>query len=245
MAINIPYDGPEDMPEVVPVFPLSEALLLPRADMPLNLFEPRYLAMLDAALKSHRLIGMVQPRPQDRPVEGVGETDVEDADDAEDDDGDDDEMAPPLNDIGCVGRVTAMQETGDGRYIVTLTGVARFRLIEELDTTTPFRQCRVDFKPFADDFEPSEGDAGVDRKRLLETLNAFLSANGLDADWDDINRAPTEALVNLLAMMSPYGAREKQALLEAETVAERSEMLIAITEMSLMQDDDPSSGTLQ
>lgn len=228
MAINVPYRGPQELPERVPVFPLSEALLLPRADMPLNLFEPRYLAMLDAAMKSHRLIGMVQPKPGDGPEQ----------------DSDTDE-APDLSEIGCVGRVTAMQETGDGRYIITLTGIARFRIIEELPTTTAFRQCRVDFSEFEADFRPEEGDAGVDRERLLETLNAFLSANGLDADWDDINRAPTEALVNLLAMMSPYGAREKQALLEAQTVADRSEMLIAITEMSLMQDDDPSGNTLQ
>ncbi|MEM8878278.1 MAG: LON peptidase substrate-binding domain-containing protein [Pseudomonadota bacterium] len=230
MAINVLYRGPEELPELVPVFPLSEALLLPRADMPLNLFEPRYLAMLEAAMKSHRLIGMVQPRPDDGPEQ---DNEGEAAD------------IPELSEIGCVGRVTAMQETGDGRYIITLTGVARFRVIEELPTTTPFRQCRVDYSEFEADFQPEEGDAGVDRERLLETLNAFLSANGLDADWDDINRAPTEALVNLLAMMSPYGAREKQALLEAQTVADRSEMLIAITEMSLMQDDDPSGTTLQ
>jgi Lon protease-like protein len=245
MAINTPYDGPADMPDIVPVFPLSEALLLPRADMPLNLFEPRYLAMLDAAMKSHRLIGMVQPRPQDGPAETDGGHDADENADDELQDDLEDSPPPQLNEIGCVGRITAMQETGDGRYIVTLTGVARFRVLEELSANTAFRQCRVDFTPFADDFAPADGDAGVDRKRLLDTLNAFLSANGLDADWDDINRAPTEALVNLLAMMSPYGAREKQALLEAATVAERSEMLIAITEMSLMQDDDPSSGTLQ
>ncbi|MCC0016077.1 MAG: LON peptidase substrate-binding domain-containing protein [Rhodobiaceae bacterium] len=215
MGINNAYTGPADLPDVLPVFPLSGALLLPRSEMPLNIFEPRYLAMVDAALAGNRLIGMVQPLP-----------------------GTEASNLPPLSRVGCAGRITAFQETGDGRILITLTGISRFDVVSELTEETLYRVCRIDTKPYRADFLPPGNDLGIDRPRLIETLEAFLEANDLDADWDDIDATPSETLVNILSMMSPYGPREKQALLEARDARERSEMLIAITERVLMDDGE-------
>jgi hypothetical protein len=212
MPMNAHYRGPVDLPEVIPVFPLPGALLLPRGQMPLNIFEPRYLEMVDDALRSgHRLIGMIQP----------------DATGAEE------EAKPNLFTVGCVGRITQLAESGDGRYLIELTGVARFRLEEELEVATAYRQCRVTFAPFADDFVARKGEEAVDRTTLLAALREFLKANDLNADWEGIEKAPNEALVNALAMMSPYGAAEKQALLEAPDLKTRAEVLVAITEIEL------------
>jgi Lon protease-like protein len=212
MPMNAAYHGPGDLPEVIPVFPLPGALLLPRGQMPLNIFEPRYLAMVDDALRAgHRLIGMIQP---DATHSGS-------------------ESRPNLYRIGCVGRITQIAETGDGRYLLQLTGVARFRIEEELAVTTPYRQCRVSFAPFADDFVARRGEDAVDRENLLKALSDFLKANNLKADWEGIENAPNEALVNALAMMSPYGVAEKQALLEAPDLKTRAEILIAVTEIEL------------
>ncbi|ESR23913.1 Uncharacterized protein, the N-terminal domain of Lon protease [Lutibaculum baratangense AMV1] len=209
------------MPNVIPVFPLPEALLLPRGELPLSIFEPRYVAMVDDALAGDRVIGMVQPRPGE-------ETDP-----------------PRLSDVGCLGRITSFQETDDGRYLITLTGVCRFRVQEEVDTGTPYRQCRISIADFVDDLEPRHGEEGVDRTRLLSTFRAYLDANGLETDWDAIKRASTETLVNALSMMSPYGVREKQALLEAQDLSTRAEVLIAVTEMALARGDDDSGSSLQ
>ena len=222
MPSNVHYKGPEDMPEVIPVFPLAGALLLPRGHIPLNIFEPRYLAMVDHALAGHRLIGLIQPES--------------DADTA---------TAPPLYRVGCVGRLTEVAETGDGRYIITLTGVARFRIVEEQAVLTPFRQCRVDFLPYARDFVPRLGEAEVDRTALLNALRAFSEAKSIEIDWDGVSEAPNEALVNALAMMSPYGVREKQALLEAPDLKSRSELLVAITEIELSRDSGDTDITVQ
>ena len=206
MPMNAQYRGPIDLPEVIPVFPLPGALLLPRGQMPLHIFEPRYLAMIDDALRDgHRLIGMIQPDaaqggPADRPA---------------------------LYTIGCVGRITQLAESGDGRYLLELTGVSRFRVEEELKVSTPYRQCRATFAPFADDFVARRGEEHVDREAVLTALRAFLKANKLSADWDGIEQAPNEALVNALSMMSPYGAAEKQALLEAPDLKTRAEVLVA------------------
>ena len=212
MPMNVVYRGSADLPQTIPVFPLPGALLLPRGQMPLNIFEPRYLAMVDDSLRDgHRLIGMIQPDathpgPQDK---------------------------PNLFKVGCVGRITQLAETGDGRYLIQLTGVARFRIEEELRVATEYRQCRVSYVPFADDFIARKGEEQVDRKKLLEALSAFLKANNLKTDWQGIESAPNEALVNALAMMSPYGAAEKQALLEAPDLKSRAEILIAVTEIEL------------
>jgi hypothetical protein len=223
MPMNVSYDGPNDLPAVIPVFPLPGALLLPRGQMPLNIFEPRYLAMIDDALKSgERLIGMIQPDSA-RPGS---------------------EARPHLYKVGCVGRISQFAESGDGRYLIQLTGIARFRLEEELSVLTPYRQCRVTYAPFADDFVARKGEEAVNRKELLQALTGFLEANNLKADWDGIESAPNEALVNALAMMSPYGAAEKQALLEAPDLKTRAEILVAVTEMELAKTDSGES-TLQ
>jgi Lon protease-like protein len=212
MPMNAAYHGPEDLTEIIPVFPLPGALLLPRGQMPLNIFEPRYLAMIDDALRSgHRLIGMIQPD-----VAHPGH-----------------EEKPNLFSVGCVGRITQLAESGDGRYLLHLTGIARFRIIEELAADTAYRQARVSYRDFLHDFTARLGEDDVDRKRLLAALSEFLRVNNLKADWDGIENAPNEALVNALAMMSPYGVAEKQALLEAPDLKSRAEMLVAITEIEL------------
>ena len=223
MPMNAQYRGPIEMPGVIPVFPLPGALLLPRGQMPLNIFEPRYLAMVDDALRDgHRLIGMIQP----------------DAANASSD-------KPSLYKIGCVGRITQLAESGDGRYLIELTGVARFRIEEEPKVATPYRQCRVTYAPFADDFIARKGENAVDRTALLAALTDFLKANDLKADWEGIENAPNEALVNALAMMSPYGAAEKQALLEAADLKTRAEILIAVTEIELAKSKTSGETSLQ
>lgn len=212
MPINADYLGPADLPETIPVFPLAGALLLPRGQMPLNVFEPRYLAMVDDALRDgHRLIGMIQPDATHSP----------------------DSAKPVLFRVGCVGRITQFAESGDGRYILELTGVSRFRVMDELSVLTEYRQCKVDYFPFADDFTARKGEDDVDRPALLAVLTDFLKANNLKVDWEGIENAPNEALVNALAMMSPYGAPEKQAMLEAPDLKTRAEILVAVTEMDL------------
>jgi Lon protease-like protein len=212
MPMNPVYEKPGDLPDVIAVFPLAGALLLPRGQMPLNIFEPRYVAMIDDALRcGHRLIGMIQP---DAAHPGFDDK-------------------PNLYKIGCVGRITQIAETGDGRYLLQLTGIARFRLEEELIVDSPYRQCRVTYAPFIDDFTARKGEDAVDRKSLLRALSDFLKANDLKADWEGIENAPNEALVNALAMMSPYESAEKQALLEAPDLKTRAEILVAVTEFEL------------
>jgi len=224
MAINSEYRGPGDLPEVIPVFPLSGALLLPRGQMPLNIFEPRYLEMVDDALRDgHRMIGIIQPDAAHSKSE----------------------EHPKLFKIGCVGRITQFGETGDGRYILELTGIARFKIVEELSVLTPYRQCKVDFFSFVDDFIARKGEEEVDRDAVIETLSKFLKVNALRVDWDGINAAPNEALVNALAMMSPYGPAEKQALLEAPDLKTRAEILIAVTQMDLAKKQTSGDPPLQ
>ncbi len=224
MPMNAVYRGPIDLPPIIPVFPLPGALLLPRGQMPLNIFEPRYIAMVDDSLRDgHRLIGMIQPNPaQPGP-----------------------EHKPNLYKIGCAGRITQIAETGDGRYLLQLTGVARFRIEEELEVATTYRQCRVTFAPFHDDFIARKGEEAVDRKAVLDALSAFLKANDLKADWDGIEKAPNEALVNALAMMSPYDPAEKQAMLEAPDLKTRARILVAVTEIELAKGKTEGDPPLQ
>jgi Lon protease-like protein len=221
--MNVVYDGPHDLPDSIPVFPLAGALLLPRGQMPLNIFEPRYVQMIDAALRGPRLIGMVQPENDQE--EGVA--------------------VPRLYRVGCVGRLVQFAETGDGRYLISLAGVSRFAIEEELTVMTPFRQCRITAVPFASDFKPRLGEAEVDRAAVLAALLKYAQATGLKIDWDGVEKAPNEALVNALSMMAPFGSREKQALLEAPDLKTRAETLVAITEMELAKTDPGSQGTLQ
>ena len=221
---NKSYRMESDIPGQVPVFPLSGALLLPGAQLPLNIFEPRYLAMFDDALSSHRLIGVIQPAlPDAASCKGP----VED-----------------LCRVGCLGRITSFAETGDGRYVITLGGVCRFRVIEEIENgRKPYRTCRI--SPFLGDLEAVDDGAEVDRKALLESFKAYLEANDLEADWNSVERASTVTLVNSLSMMSPYGPAEKQALLEADDLKMRAETLIAITEIALARDSDDYGRVLQ
>ncbi len=221
-AGNAIYEMIADLPPVLPVFPLPGALLLPRTQLPLNIFEPRYIDMVDAALAGNRLIGMVQPLPDRHQM---------------------DESAPSLSPVGCVGRLTSFQESGDGRYLITLQGVTRFALGRELDTITAFRQVECDYAAFAHDLKTGLGEEDVDRNGLLKTLRDYLDANNLEADWQSVSEAETEVLVNALCMMCPYGPEEKQALLEARDLKMRAETLIAITEMDLAKSQSGEGGT--
>jgi len=211
---NALYETVLDVPSVVPVFPLSGALLLPRAHLPLNIFEPRYVKMIDDAMSGNRVVGMVQPR----------------FDEGSDDE---DEEAPALCKVGALGRIVSYQETGDGRYLIQLGGVCRFTLLEELETDAPYRSCRISAERFAADLAGETCEADVDRDALIRAFQSYLDANDLDADWKSVRTASNEALVNTLAMMSPYGPAEKQALLEAPDLAARAATLVAITEMEV------------
>jgi Lon protease-like protein len=225
-AGNVTYNGPEDLPATVPIFPLAGVLLLPRGHLPLNIFEPRYLDMVTEALRGARLIGMLQPRLASKSAQGPS-------------------TSSDLADVGCIGRITQYAETGDGRVIITLMGVARFRVLAEIPTRLPFRTCRIDVEPYLDDFQVGVGNDDVDRKALLDTFKAYLEARSLEADWDSIERASNESLVNTLSMMSPYGPAEKQALLEAQTLKERADMLVAVTELALASEAGDNGSTLQ
>jgi uncharacterized protein len=218
MSTHASYKGPADCPAVIPVFPLSGALLLPRGQMPLNIFEPRYLAMVDDAMRTDRIIGMIQPDPE---VSGSAN--------------------PKLYRVGCAGRVTQYAETGDGRYLISLTGITRFRVESELATAGPYRRCHVSYDDFAVDFEPRAGEEHVDRAGVLKALRDFVESNDLKVDWAGIDEAPDEALVNALCMMSPFGVREKQAMLEAPDLKTRAEILIAVTQMELVRGSGPES----
>jgi uncharacterized protein len=221
-AGNAHYRQGSDLPTVVAVFPLSAALLLPGGRLPLNIFEPRYLQMIDDAMKGSRLVGMIQPS-----LDGAMREDGE----------------PELCQVGCLGRITSMAETGDGRYLIALQGVCRFRIASELAVKTPFRQCRV--VPFAADLGEEQDADEINRPALLKAFRAYLEANGLDADWESVSRAENAMLVNALSMMAPYGAAEKQALLEASDLKTRAETLIAITEMELAREQDDFGASLQ
>ncbi|MFZ1772380.1 MAG: LON peptidase substrate-binding domain-containing protein [Rhizobiaceae bacterium] len=221
-AGNAHYRTLDDLPQRVPVFPLAGALLLPAGRMPLNIFEPRYLQMIDDCLSGKRLIGMVQPR-----LDGALREDGE----------------PELCEVGCLGRLVSLGESGDGRYLVSLHGVCRFRITGEIAAGTPYRQCSV--TPFLSDLVEGAGAAEVDRPALLKAFRDYLKANEMEADWESVSRADNAALVNALSMMSPYGPAEKQALLEAADLKTRAETLVAITEMSLAESEDGTPGTLQ
>ncbi|MEJ2815096.1 MULTISPECIES: LON peptidase substrate-binding domain-containing protein [unclassified Caulobacter] len=210
------YRRADDLPLVIPVFPLDGALLLPGGQLPLNIFEPRYLNMFDDAMSGERIIGMVQTRPGG---------DVE---------------RPNLAPVGCAGRVTSFAETSDGRYLVTLTGVCRFRVGDELPARSPYRQVRADFAAFEADLRegsPQAASAG-DPSPLLEALRRYLDHRGLAIDWSSAEAAPSDALINSLAMALPFEPVEKQALLEAPTLAERRETLVALLEIDAAGDDE-------
>lgn len=228
MDLSHLYRSADDLPARIPIFPLGGAMLLPRGQLPLNIFEPRYLAMVNAALSSERIIGMVQPR---------GEAAMAAQDDAT--------AKPQLYDIGCAGRLTSFSETEDGRILITLTGICRFRIDEEMSSVTPYRIIQADFDRFEDDLKPELEQDKVDRDHLLGVFRRYLSAHQLEADWDSVDRSSNEVLVNTLSMISPYPPSEKQALLEAKDIAHRAEILIALTEMALSKTSGEPDTTLQ
>jgi Lon protease-like protein len=202
------YHNIDDLPPTLGVFPLTGVLLLPRGQLPLNVFEPRYLALVDAAMAGTRLIGMIQPTEHEDKM-----------------------LSPPLSQIGCAGRITSYRETDDGRYLITLTGICRFRATTELTVTTPYRQVQAAFGPFAGDLV-QENDTDFPRDRLLAALKTYLSRRDLKADWRSVMGAPAEILVNALAMLCPFEPAEKQALLEAPSWTERVGTLMALLEMA-------------
>lgn len=199
-----------DLPGTIPVFPLPCALLLPRARLPLHIFEPRYLQMIEDTLKTpERLIGMVQPNPMRGVQDGA------------------------LHAIGCAGRVTQFSETEDGRYMVTLSGISRFRIQQEVTGFSPYRRCDVSWDGFSRDIGPTEHDPGFDRDALLELLNRFFVAMGLSTDWDSLKDADDELLINSLSMLLDFDAEDKQALLEAPSLTTRRETLVTLIEFAL------------
>jgi uncharacterized protein len=214
-----------DLPLVIPVFPLDGVLLLPGGQLPLNIFEPRYLNMLDDAMSGERIIGMIQTRPHQSA----------------------DPQRPALAPVGCAGRVTSFAETSDGRYLITLTGVCRFRAGEELPVRTPYRQVRADFTPYEPDLREDAASerTAADIDRLLTALRRYLDHRGLAIDWGDAESAPSDALINSLAMALPFDPLEKQALLEAETIFERKATLTALLEIDAAASDDDEPTSIQ
>lgn len=205
----MPMIAAADLPDTLPVFPLPGALLLPRARLPLHIFEPRYLAMVEDCLKTkHRLIGMIQPRETPS-----GEK--------------------RLQAIGCAGRLTGFSETEDGRYMVTLSGLSRFRVREEIQGFAPYRRCLVDWAPFGRDLGSAEDDPGFRRAPFLEALGRYFTQLNLSTDWKSLTEAEPELLVNTLSMLCPFSPEDKQALLEAPTLMTRRETLVTLIEFAL------------
>jgi Lon protease-like protein len=219
------YSRIDQLPLELPVFPLAGTILLPRATLPLNIFEPRYLDMIDDAIRGERMIGIIQPVGEGGPT------------------GSPQSRTVGLRNVGCCGRITTFQEADDGRMLIALTGVSRFRPGQELATEKPYRIVRADYHSFALDLDAGHGEAEVDRDRLLDALRRYLSQRGLQADWQSIAKSSSEHLVNWLAVASPFAPEEKQALVEAGTLKERAEILIALAEMDLACGGDGSSGT--
>lgn len=203
--------GSDSLPETLPIFPLTGALLLPHARLPLNIFEPRYLSMVTAALGQGRFMGMIQPKkaPSDPVPDDVA-----------------------VYDTGCAGRITSFAETDDGRFLITLLGVCRFRIARELDRVAGYRQIVPNFAPFASDLDHDPG-AAADRRRLVRAVRGYFALRSIDGDWNAINEASNEALVTSLAMICPFEPREKQALLECAGVTERAALLTALMEMAV------------
>ena len=205
------YRKPDDLPQKIPVFPLSGALLLPGAELPLNIFEPRYLTMIDHAMSGNRLIGIIQPAG-----------------------GQESHPVPPLMNVGCVGRIISYAESSDERMLITLSGICRFQLVSELEVLTPYRQIMANNHPYAIDLASDGGGANeVDRPALLKAFRDYLSANNMKANWAEVDHAPTDILVNTLSLLAPYDPQEKQALLEAPDLKTRAEVLVALTEVAL------------
>lgn len=216
------YRKTEDLPQVMPVFPLDGAVVLPGGALPLQIFEPRYLNMIDDVMAGDRLIGMVQTRAGG------------------------DRERPRLARVGCAGRITSYSETGDGRYLITLTGVCRFELGDELPTQTPYRQVRADYGLFAQDLKEDEPEVEFERAPFLTLLRRYLDQRGLGIEWEAVSVVPAPALINSLCMLLPFDTAEKQALLEAPGLEERRSALATLLEIDAglftdEDDDEPPS----
>ena len=196
----------EDLPEILPIFPLSGALLLPSGQLPLNIFEPRYLAMTRAALASNRLIGMIQPQENCQ--------------------------NPPVYETGCAGKITEFSETPDGRYLITLTGISRFKIARELSQEQGYRRIKAVWSGFEDDIQEN-GCLGLDREKLADLLRQYFDKEGMDCDWDAVQNAPDGRLITCLSMACPFDVAEKQALLEARCCRTRAEMFMTMLEIAL------------
>ncbi len=212
-----------DLPKRIPVFPLAGCILLPRATLPLSIFEPRYLTMIDDILKGDRVIGIIQPTGEG----GVTGSPLS--------------RTAALARVGCAGRLTNFQELEDGRLLIVLTGIARFCPALEIDSETPYRVCDVDYMPYDQDLVLGAGEEGVDRPRLLASLKKFLAARKATPDWNSIEKTSSEQLINWLSLASPFGPKEKQALIEAKDLKSRAEMLVALAEMDLAGGGDSSA----
>lgn len=213
----------EDLPHILPVFPLSGVLLLPDGQLPLNVFEPRYLELVEDALASGRLIGMIQPL-----------TDAEEGSD----------MRLPLYSVGCAGRISHFSETGDGRFLLTLTGLCRFSTSAEMEMVKGYRRFAVDWTPYRADLD-EEKTPLPDRDRLVAVFRAYGALYGMDINWSAVNEASDQALTVGLPMACPFDRREKQALLECVTASERASMLVALMEMALAEGLRPNSALEQ
>jgi hypothetical protein len=214
----------EDLPAEVPLFPLNGVLLLPHGRLPLNIFEPRYLNMVEHALGHRRLIGIVQPM-----VDGQAGLSAPDG--------------TALYRVGCAGRITSFQETRGGQIQLTLRGVYRFNIIDELPLMNGFRRAHPDFTPYEDDLSPEDGTP-IDRQRLLSDLRAYFEMENIEADWDTIKQTPDDRLVTTLAMVCPFEPHEKQALLESADLAHRCKLIIGLIEAALRHDDDGGTAVM-
>lgn len=199
-----------DLPRIIPVFPLPGVLLLPQGRLPLNIFEPRYVQMVRDAAKSDGMIGMIQTS---EPLDARRE--------------------PKLYRTGCLGRIISSKDMDDGRILITLSGLCRFDVMEELAHLTPYRQVVADYTRFQDDCDATADHSAVNRPQFVERVKAYLASRGLSSDWKTVEQVPDDALVNSLAMICPYDPAEKQALLEAETVGRRADIMIAIMDFAL------------
>ena len=209
----VTYEKIGELPGIIPVFPLGGAVFFPRANLPLNIFEPRYLSMIDDAMRGARIIGIVQPSGGP-------------------------EIRPNLYTVGCAGRITSYSETEDGRMVISLRGICRFRTGEELTVMTPYRQMRVDYAPFGEDLNeinPDEAEVKFDRETYLVTLRQYLRAIAVQIDWDWVEKAPVEVLINAFAMLAPISPEEKQALLEAHTLEERTQGALTLMQLAIAE----------
>ncbi len=215
-----PYPRLEELPTEFPVFPLSGALLLPQGKLPLNIFERRYLAMVEDALASGRVIGMIQP-DETRPATPSG---------------------PGLYKVGCIGRLSSFSEADDGRYLITLTGLVRFTTSVELEMRRGYRRVRADLSRFRADLDSTSSTDAIDREGLIDALRAYFAVRGFDANWDAINEMPDDALVVTLAMVCPFDPAEKQALLEAPAMPDRASTLLTLLQMGAHTPDAGRQG---